>query len=182
AYSQFKPGANEDAELNRIAREAPLFVKDADSRPVSAAHPQGSVWDSPGDPIAMLKHEIDVRRIALSQFGLRNVPVGTPLSSLEEMLVPLYLHHRYQLEAAAKSIGGLDYTYSVKENGVIIPQPVRRIVAPERQRDAMTAVLSTLEPSFLELPQRILDLIPPRADTTEDGVAERFEHRTTPTF
>src|SRR5436305_3998494 len=90
AYSQFKPGANEDAELDRIAREAPLFVKDSDARPVSAAHPQGSVWDSPGDPIAMLKHEMDVRRIALSQFGLRNLPVGTPLSSLEEMLVPLY--------------------------------------------------------------------------------------------
>src|SRR3954452_22090466 len=93
AYSQFKPGANEDAELNRIAREGPLFVKDPDARPVSAAHPQGSAWDSPGDPIAVLKHEMDVRRIALSQFGLRNVPVGTPLSSLEEMLVPLSLHH-----------------------------------------------------------------------------------------
>src|SRR5207302_10705303 len=119
AYSQLRPGANEEQELDRIAREAPLFVKDSDARPVSAAHPQGSVWDSPGDPIAMLKHEMEVRRIALSQFGLRNVAVGTPLSSLEEMLLPLYLHHRYQLEAAAKSIGGIDYTYAVKENGAI---------------------------------------------------------------
>jgi len=70
----------------------------------------------------------------------------------------------------------------VKENGAIVPQPVRRIVAPKRQRDAMAAVLSTLEPSFMEIPQRILDLIPPRADTTEGGVAELFEHRTTPAF
>jgi hypothetical protein len=130
----------------------------------------------------MLRHEIEVRRIALSQFGLRNLAVGEPLSSLEEKLVPLYLHHRYQMEAAAKSIGGLDYTYAVKENGAVIPQPVRRIVAPERQRDAIAAVLSTLEPSFLEIPQRILDLIPPRADTTESGIAELFEHRTTPVF
>src|SRR5205814_6044439 len=99
-YAQFKPGANEETELDRIAREAPLFVKDPDARPVSAAHPQGSVWDSPGDPIAMLKHEIEVRRIALSQFGLRNVGAGTPLFSLERMLLPLYLLHPYRLGAA----------------------------------------------------------------------------------
>src|SRR5438874_7127334 len=159
-----------------------LFIKDADARPVSAAHPLASVWDSPGDPVNMLRHEIEVRRIALDQFGLRSLAVGEPLSSLEEKLVPLYLHHRYQLEAAAKSIGGVDYTYAVKENGAVIPQPVRRIVAPERQRDAIAAVLSTLQPSFLEIPQRILDLIPPRADTTENVIAELFEHRTTPMF
>src|SRR5205085_9276520 len=119
AYAQFAPGANEDAELNRIAAEAPLFVKDPDARPVSAAHPLGSVWDVGSDPVAQLLHEIDVRRIALDQFGLRNLAVGQPLSSLEEILLPLYLHHRYQLEAAAKSIGGLDYRYSVKEQGAI---------------------------------------------------------------
>ena len=182
AYSQFKPGTNEDAELNRIVREAPLFVKDPDARPVSAAHPQGSVWDSPGDPIALLKQEMEVRRIALSQFGLRNVPVGTPLSSLEEILVPLYLHHRYQLEAAAKSIGGLDYTYAVKENGSIVPQPVRKIVAPERQLEAINTVVSTLDSAFLELPQRVIDSIPPRAYGYENGTAELFDHRTAPAF
>ena len=56
------------------------------------------------------------------------------LATLEEMLVPLYLHHRYQLEASAKSIGGLDYTYAVKENGSVVPQPVRKIVVDERPR------------------------------------------------
>jgi len=181
-YAQFPPGANEEEELNRLARGGPLFVKDPDARPVSAAHPNGSVWDSPGDPIDMLKHEIEVRRIALSQFGLRNVPVGTPLSSLEEMLVPLYLHHRYQLEAAAKSIGGIDYTYAVKENGAVSPQPVRKIVAPERQLEAIAAVVSTLDSSFLELPQRLIDIIPPRAYGYESGTAELFDHRTAPAF
>src|SRR5262249_19682752 len=109
-------------------------------------------------------------------------PVGTPLSSLEEMLLPLYLHHRYQLEAAAKSIGGLDYTYAVKENGAVVPQPVRKIVAPERQLDAIAAVVSTPDSALLEVPQRVIDLIPPRAYGYENGVAELFEHRTTPAF
>jgi len=181
-YSQFAPGADEDAELDRIAREAPLFIKDADARPVSAAHPLGSVWDSGSDPVATLRHEIEVRRIALEQFGLRNLPVGQPLSSLEERLLPLYLHHRYQIDAAAKSIGGLYYTYAVKEVGSIVPSEVRRVVPPAQQRDALAAVLSTLEPEFLALPQRIIDLIPPRAAGTEGGIAELFEHRTAPAF
>jgi hypothetical protein len=188
AYSQFAPGENEDAELDRIVRDAEsanppmLFIKDADARPVSAAHPLASVWDSPGDPVNMLRHEIEVRRIALEQFGLRNLAVGEPLSSLEEKLVPLFLHHRFQLEAAAKSIGGVYYTYAVKEKGAIVPPEVRRIVPPARQRDAINAVMSTLDPSFLQIPQRIIDLIPPRAYGYERGTAELFEKRTTPTF
>ncbi|HEY2829296.1 MAG TPA: zinc-dependent metalloprotease [Thermoanaerobaculia bacterium] len=181
-YSQFPAGANEDAELNRIAAEAPLFVKDPDARPVSAAHPLGSVWDAGSDPVAQLRHEIEVRRIGLDQFGLRNLAVGQPLSTLEEILLPLYLHHRYQLEAAAKSIGGLNYTYAVKERGAISPQPVRKIVDAKQQRDALDVVLSTLDPKFLALPQRILDVIPPRAYGREEGIAELFEKKTAPAF
>ncbi|HEX3068632.1 MAG TPA: zinc-dependent metalloprotease, partial [Thermoanaerobaculia bacterium] len=182
AYSQFAPGASEEQELDRIVREAPLFITDPESRPVSAAHPDASVWDSPGNNVAMLRHEIEVRRIALSQFGLRNIPMGTPLAQLEEMLVPLYLHHRYQLEAASKSIGGLDYRYSVKEEGGLVPTPTRRIVPAAAQRDALNVVLSTLDPAFLEIPPRILALIPPRGNVDVTSNTELFEHRTTPAF
>jgi hypothetical protein len=182
AYAQFAPGTNEEQELDRIVREAPLFITDPESRPVSAAHPDASVWDAPGNNVAMLRHEIEVRRIALSQFGLRNIPMGTPLAQLEEMLVPLFLHHRYQLEAAAKSIGGLDYRYSVKEEGGLVPTPARRIVPAAAQRDALNAVLATLDPSFLEIPPRILALIPPRGNVDVTSNTELFEHRTTPAF
>jgi len=181
AYAQFPP-ANEEKELDRIVREAPLFITDPESRPVSAAHPSASVWDAPGNNVDMLRHEIEVRRIALSQFGLDNIPIGTPLAQLEEILVPLYLHHRYQLEAAAKSIGGLDYTYSVKEEGGLVPTPTRRIVPAAAQRDALNVVLSTLDPAFLEIPPRIVALIPPRGNVDVTSNTELFEHRTTPAF
>lgn len=181
-YTEFPPGANEDAELDKLARAVPLFIKDADAREVYTAHPQASVWDNGADAVAGLKHEFDVRRIALSQFGLGNIAPGTPLSSLEDVLLPLYLHHRYQLEAAAKSIGGLDYTYSVKNRGDIEPQPVRKIVPAAQQRAAIAALVSTLDPAFLELPQRIIDLIPPRAYGYEDPAAELFEKKTAPAF
>ena len=182
AYAQFPPGANEEQELDRILAEAPLYITDAESRPVSAAHPLASVWDAPGDPIDMLRHEIEVRRIALSQFGLGNIPAGTALANLEEMLVPLFLHHRYQLEAAVKSLGGLDYRYSVKEKTGVAPLPTRKIVPAQRQRDALAVVLSTLEPSFLQLPQRVIELIPPRGDVDVGSNTELFEHHTTPAF
>jgi hypothetical protein len=167
---------------DNAAREASIFVKDPDSRPVSGAHPLGSVWDNGSDPVQFLAHEIEVRRIALEHFGLNNLPDGEPLSSLEEILLPLYLHHRYQLEAAAKSVGGLNYTYAVKERGAVAPQPVRQIVPAAKQREALTLIVSTLDPKFLAIPQRVIDLIPPRAFGYEGGIAELFEKRTTPVF
>jgi len=167
---------------DNAARQAGLFVKDADARPVSGAHPLGSVWDNGTDPVKNFAHEIEVRRIALEHFGLENLHTGEPLSSLEEILLPLYLHHRYQLEAAAKSVGGLDYRYAVKEENGIDPQPVRRIVPAAKQREALALILSTLDPKFLAIPQRIIDVIPPRAFGYENGIAELFEKRTTPVF
>jgi hypothetical protein len=175
----YKPVAN-DAELDALARATPLFVSDPHSRSVSSAHPMGAVWDNGNDPIALLRHELEVRRIALEQFGLRNLNNGEPLSSLEEKLLPLYLHHRYQLEAAAKSIGGVSYTYAVKEAGASpdLPKPV----PAARQREALSAVLSTLAPSFLEIPARIRALIPPQSYAWGDANTEVFPRRTSPTF
>ncbi len=175
----YKPVAN-DAELDALARATPLFVSDPHSRPVGGAHPMGSVWDNGSDPVATLRHEIEVRRIALEQFGLRNLANGEPLSSLEEKLLPLYLHHRYQLEAAAKSIGGVSFTYSVKEAGATPDLP--RAVPVARQREALAAVIATLEPSFLEIPARIRELIPPPAYAWGDANTELFPRRTDPTF
>lgn len=180
-YAQFAPGADEETELNRLAKATPLFVSDPHSRPVSGAHPLGSLWDNGSDPLAMLRHEIEVRRIALAQFGTRNIANGQPYSALEEALLPLYLHHRYQLEAAAKSIGGVFFTYTVKENDDAAPV-VQTIVPRQAQRDALAVVVSTLEPRFLELPRRILDLIPPPAYAHSDANTELFPRRTDPVF
>ena len=40
-----------------------------------------------------------MRKQALGQFGINNIKTGVALSQLEEKLVPLYLFHRYQVEA-----------------------------------------------------------------------------------
>jgi hypothetical protein len=186
AYSQFAPGADESAELEKIVdegvRNGMLFISDADARPAGAAHPLANLWDNGGDPVAMLRHEMEVRRIALSQFGLANVPDGTPLSLLEAKLLPLYLHHRYQLQAAVKSVGGLYYTYSVKTGAGPSPPQVQQVVPAARQRDALGAVLDTIGVEELAVPPRILALIPPRAFGYEGGTQELFAKRTDPAF
>jgi hypothetical protein len=74
-----------------------------------------------------------VRRRGLAGFGEGNVAPGQPLALLEEVLVPLYFHHRYQLEAATKVVGGLEYTYAVRGDGVSGAGPGPRTPAAQRR-------------------------------------------------
>ena len=185
-YAQFPAGADEAAGLESILNEGVasgmLFISDADARPAGAAHPLANLWDNGNDPIAMLRHEMEVRRIGLNQFGLGNIEQGTPLSLLEAKLLPLYLHHRYQLQAAAKSLGGVYYTYAVKTSAGATPARVHEVVPAARQREALRAVLDTIKLNELVIPPRIVGLIPPRAFGYEGGTPELFTKRTDPVF
>ena len=187
AYSQFPPGTNEDHALAQIVEDAVthgmLYITDSDARPPNAAHPLASLWDDPGsDPIALLRHEMDVRRIGLSHFGLQSIPVGAPLSELELKLLPLYLHHRFQLLAAVKSLGGVYFTYAVRTTEGPNPARVAEPVPPATQREALDAVLDTIAVDELRIPERILALLPPTAFGYGGGTAEPFEKRTDPMF
>ncbi|HEY8560783.1 MAG TPA: zinc-dependent metalloprotease [Pyrinomonadaceae bacterium] len=186
AYSEFAKNANEADELERIIvqgmRDGMLFINDSDARGIETAHPLASIWDNGTDMIATLRHEMQVRRIGLTRFGLQSIPAGTPLSELEAKLIPLYLHHRYQLVSALKSVGGLYFTYAVKTNAGVSPQKFREIVAPARQREALSAVLDTIKPEELAMPANILELMPPRADGYDNGTGEYFQKRTEPVF
>ncbi len=133
----------------RDALDRGLFIlSDADARPAGAAHPLANLWDNGPDPVEALVDTLAVRRIALDRFGESAVPEGTPLAELEEVLVPLYLHHRYQLQAAVKVIGGLEYAYALRGDG----QDAFAFIEPERQLRALEVVLSVLEPTALDLP------------------------------
>jgi len=186
SYAQFPAGANEDAELDKIVRDGiaagMLYISDSDARPAGAAHPLANLWDNGPDSVAMLKHEMQVRRIGLDQFGVRNIPQGAPMSELERTFLPLYLHHRYQLTAAAKVIGGVNYSYSVRGVNGPNPQTVAEPVPAARQREALSAVLATLDPRELAIPENVLRLIPPTAYGYGSGRSENFAKRTSPMF
>jgi hypothetical protein len=186
AYAEFASEANEKTELESIVQkgiaDGMLFIDDGDGRGVSTAHPLASVWDNGSDAIAGLRHEMEVRRIGLKNFGLNSIATGQPLSALEAKLLPLYLHHRYQLVAAAKSVGGLYFSYAIKTTNGPSPAKFREIVPAARQREALKAILETIKVEELAIPQNILDLIPPVATGFEGGTAEYFSRRTDPSF
>jgi hypothetical protein len=118
----------------------------------------------------------------LTQFGLASIPQRTPLSELENRFLPLYLHHRYQLTAASKLIGGAYYTFAVRTPAGPEPANVTEIVPAAKQREAMKAVLETLRPEELVIPDNILELMPPTAFGYNSGRSERFSKRTSPMF
>ena len=176
AYEQFPAGSDESEELQKIVQESLdrglLFMAHNNNNFIGAGHQFASVWDNGDNLVDHLKHEIEVRRIGLNNFTEAVIRDGEPLSSLEVVLLPLYMHHRFQLNAAAQSIGGANYHYALRGDG----QDAFTIIDGEEQRDALETVLSTLTVEFLALPPAILELLPPAAYRHNQG--EVFPGRT----
>lgn len=176
-YKDFPAGTDDGAALNEIltnaAKEGLQFISDRDARSPGGLHPQAHLWDNGKDAITELESVMKVRSKALSNFGINNIRPGTPMALLEEVLVPVYLFHRYQVEAAVKIVGGMHYTYATRGDG----QLVTKAVSKTEQLRALKAVLACIAPKELELPQQILQLIPPRPAGFESG-QEVFRKRT----
>jgi len=181
AYGQHPPGTNEataqDALLRDAIRRGLVFLTDEDARPGGAAHPRAILWDNGPDVIEALRHALAVRRIALSRFGEHNIAQGRPLALLQEVLAPVYFHHRYQLDGALKVVGGLDYSYAVRGDG----QPAVKPVDGEVQRKALATVLDAMEPEALDLPEGVLAVLPPRPAGYEPN-PEMFPSSASPAF
>lgn len=161
-YQDFPEGTDEKKALNQIMTDAyqqgMQFISDRDARAPGGLHPTAHLWDNGKNAVEELRHIMKVREKALNKFGENNILPGTPMAFLEDALVPVYLYHRYQVEAAIKLIGGMDYRYALRGDGQIVTQPLTR----QEQLSALQAVLTTLDPSALTLPDRIIKLIPPR--------------------
>ncbi len=161
-YKDFAVVTNESAALNKILTDAIKkglqFISDRDARAAGGLHPYAHLWDNGINPVTELNEVIKVRNKALAQFGEKNIRPGMPMAMLEDVLVPVYLYHRYQLEAVTKWIGGLNYTYALRGDGQIITKPLTK----EEQLKALNAVTVCLAPEFLLLPETIVKLIPPR--------------------
>jgi len=180
-YQDFPAGADEQSGLDTILAKAfargLMYLTDQDARPASAASSVAHLWDNGTNVIDELNDVMKVRSAALKRFGDNNIREGEPMATIEDVLVPIYMYHRYQVEAAAKVIGGQDYTFSLRGKGDRDPQ----IVPPEEQRRALQAVLETIKPDALALPESLLKLIPPRP-VGYGRTREDFRIRTQPVF
>ena len=81
------------------------------------AHPRVDQWSNGTDATAELKRMMAIRKFALSRFGEQAIKRNEPMATIEEVLVPLYLHHRYQVEAAASTVGGIYFGYAMRGDG-----------------------------------------------------------------
>ncbi len=182
-YSHFPEGTNEAAARHAIMADTIAaglsYVEgkharaDSFARSGGACHSRGALWDNGADPVAELNRLSALRRVVLDRFSPAVIQRGEPLARIEEVLVPAYLMHRYQLKAAGTVLGGRDFVYTLKGDG----QTPTTEVAPARQQAALNALLDTLSPVFLALPLDLIETIPPAPPLT-GNTREQFPRDT----
>ena len=150
--------ARTDEEARAMVQEAQArglrFVGDSDARGPSAANPEGSLWDDFADPVGELARVMEVRRAALARFDADAIPDGQDLASLRRAFVPIWLLHRYQVEAAAKALGGV-----VSPHGLAGDTAGVETVSATDQRAALSALLQALSLEELRVPDRLQPLL-----------------------
>ena len=180
-YSDFGSEEQERDGLQKIITayiaDGQKYISDADARPKGGAHPYAHLWENGNNPVDELNHILKVRQIALNNFSENIIRTGQPYSDIENILVPIYLMHRYAVEAASKLIGGLDYSYAVRGDKQVITKPIDL----KLQREAFAAILKTLSPEQLVLKKSLLNILPPHPPGF-DRTRESFGSRTGITF
>jgi hypothetical protein len=136
-----------------------MYITDRDARAFDGAHPYAHLWDNGADPADELNRMLDIRRKVLDNLSENSLPSGAPYSSLEEIMVPMYLFHRYQVDATSKMLGGINYNYAVKNGN----QKVMEYIPAAQQMNALEALLSSISPENLMLSEELLMKIPPKA-------------------
>ncbi|TXE17288.1 zinc-dependent metalloprotease [Psychroserpens burtonensis] len=163
SYSEFDANTIEKDKLNTILSDANTsglqFISDSDARAEGGAHQFAHLWDNGKSASQELENLMTLRAQAISNFSVENIRDGEPYSVLEDVFVPLYFFHRFQVEAATKVIGGLDYNYAVKGDGQTIVKPVD----VKTQKETLEQILTTISAEALAIPKSTLKLFPPRA-------------------
>jgi hypothetical protein len=161
-YQDFPEGIDPEAGRDQIMADTIdsglVYVSDGDSRPVGGAHPLGNLWDNGADAVEELESLLRVRAHALDRFSEENIRPGRPMATIEEVIVPIYLIHRFQVIATGKFIGGHYFNYAMRGDGQEASTPV----SGDKQREAIAALLNTMTPEVLRIPENVLRLIPPR--------------------
>ena len=163
SYGNVPASTTEKDYLSSVLQDAQAkglrYISDPDARPQSGAHASAHLWDNGQNAATQLGQVLEVRSNAIRNFSAANIRSEEPYSVLEDVFVPLYFYHRFQTEAAVKMIGGMDYNYAVKGDG----QLITRNLTKKEQTQALDALLETLSPENLMIPEDKLALFPPRA-------------------
>lgn len=169
------------AELIKDADQKGLiYVSDFNSRNAGTGHARGAIWDNGSDPVQELSEIMALRRFALDRFGSQNLRPDEDFSQLQTKIVPLYLYHRYQVEAVSKLIAGSYFTYSRKGDN----RPYMRPVSKTKQAAALNALIKTLSVDALSLKPDVIRFLSPTASDYYDPQFDResFSGKADPDF
>ena len=157
-YGEFGNSADETAALTKVLDDAWAkdlrFMTNQDTN----VHPRVDQWSNGVNQADELNRIMKIRRAALNRLGEHTIRNGAPMSTIEEALVPIFMYHRYSVESAASSLGGIDYIYALRGDG----RAPEKWETAANQRKALEALASTLKPSELTVPSKLLEEIPPR--------------------
>jgi len=95
-----------------------------------------------------------LRKAALAKFDAGAVPAGQDLASLRRAFVPVWLLHRYQVEAAARALGG-----QVTPNALAGDAMATSVVPAAQQNAALDALMGALSVDALTVPARLQPLL-----------------------
>ncbi|HUQ18799.1 MAG TPA: zinc-dependent metalloprotease [Gemmatimonadaceae bacterium] len=175
------PAATEQDSLRAIVadglRRGLLFLSDADARPDYSSDPRVNLWDDAATPLDFLRHEMGVRRVALSRFNERNIRVGEPIALLQERFAPVYFMHRFAINSLSKTIGGMEYANSLRGDNTQATHPIDG----PTQRRALAALIAALSPNELAIPDTVISLLGPRPYSYNPYI-ELFGSQTRPAF
>ena len=114
------------------------------------------MWDDGADPDRRARADDgSAAGRARSASGAPRSRRGESLANLRRAFVPIWLLHRYQIEAAAKSLGGVDFPYALNREGYAARTGARAGPAMA----ALYALIDTLSPAELTVPPQLMPLL-----------------------
>ena len=107
-------GAGAEKDPRRRLGAGPALLHQPGHRHPSRGRISGRTATNQADE---LNRMMKMRRAALDRIGDRTIRTGAPMTTIEEPLVPIFMHHRYAVESAASMIGGQDFVYAMRGDG-----------------------------------------------------------------
>jgi Met-zincin/Domain of unknown function (DUF5117) len=174
-YAQYADPAEAASAQEDILHEARenglLYISDRHARGNNSGHPLANLWDNGANPTDALIETLAVRSQALENFGTYVLADHQPVAAIRDVFPPIYLYHRYQVEAAASALGGVDFAYENNQSGITGVTPYD---AGEQVR-ALQALITTLDLARLDISDETLALLAPSPYLDYDPIAQR-EH------
>lgn len=160
AYTWYPTPEAEAQGLADIVQEAldrgHVFLTGGDAA-LTGSYPEVQQWVEGDNMFDAVERTMAVRQVMMRHFDERAIRPGEPMAWLNQRFAHVYLHHRYSVQGLVKNIGGMQYRYALSGDG----QTPTQVIPAQEQRAALQQLLLVLSAQALEVPERIMRMIPP---------------------